>query len=461
MNVAIKLDNQPFGFQMRLHEAADALGAHWAGEDVMLQGISTDTRTLQAGQLFVALHGPNFDGHDYLVEAKAKGAAACMVEKPVANCSALFVGDTRLALGQLARAWRRHFAMPLIAVTGSNGKTTVKEMLASIFVQLGDVLATRGNLNNDIGVPLTLLGLDSSHTSAVVELGANHGGEIAYLTALAEPNVAVITNAASAHLEGFGTLTGVANAKGEIFQGLKDDGTAIINADDEFASLWRGLAKDKKVLSFGLRNPADITAQWQAGDHGSQIHVSTPAGKVKLQLALLGQHNVMNALAAIAAAQAAGIKLATIKAGLESMQPVAGRLQLKAGSIHGSRIIDDTYNANPASLAAAIEVLAGFAGKHVLVLGDMGELGDEAKELHAEAGRFARAHGVDRLVTVGPMAAAAAEAFGKGAQQCDDHEDVSNVLEQELGADVTVLVKGSRLSQMERVVQRLESGGTN
>jgi UDP-N-acetylmuramoyl-tripeptide--D-alanyl-D-alanine ligase len=460
MNVALKLDNQPFGFQMRLHEAADALGAHWAGEDVMLQGVGTDTRTLQSGQLFVALHGPNFDGHDYLAEAKAKGAAACMVEKPVANCSALIVGDTRLALGQLARVWRHHFAMPLVAVTGSNGKTTVKEMLASIFAQLGDVLATRGNLNNDIGVPLTLLGLDSSHTSAVVELGANHAGEIAYLTALVEPNVAVITNAASAHLEGFGTLNGVANAKGEIFQGLKEDGTAIINADDEFASLWRGLAKDKKVLSFGLQNPADIAAQWQVGDRGSQIHVSTPEGKVKLQLALLGGHNVMNALAAIAAAQAAGVKLTTIKAGLEAMQPVAGRLQLKAG-IHGSRIIDDTYNANPASLAAAIEVLAGFTGKHILVLGDMGELGDEARELHAQAGRFARAHGVDRLYTVGPMAAAAADAFGKEAQQCDSHEAASKALQQELTDDATVLVKGSRLSRMERIVQRLESGGTN
>ena len=460
MNVAVKLDNQPFGFQMRLHEAADALGAHWAGEDVMLQGVGTDTRTLQTGQLFVALHGPNFDGHDYLAEAKAKGAAACMVEKPVANCSALIVGDTRLALGQLARVWRHHFAMPLVAVTGSNGKTTVKEMLASIFARLGEVLATRGNLNNDIGVPLTLLGLDSSHTSAVVELGANHAGEIAYLTAIAEPNVAVITNAASAHLEGFGTLNGVANAKGEIFQGLKEDGTAIINADDEFASLWRGLAKDKKVLSFGLQNPADIAAQWQTGDRGSQIHVSTPEGKVKLQLALLGEHNVMNALAAIAAAQAAGVKLTTIKAGLEAMQPVAGRLQLKAG-IHGSRIIDDTYNANPASLAAAIEVLAGFTGKHILVLGDMGELGDEARELHAQAGRFARAHGVDRLYTVGPMAAVAAEAFGKEAQQCDSHEAASKALQQELTDDATVLVKGSRLSRMERVVQRLESGGTN
>ncbi len=460
MNVAIKLDNQPFGFQMRLHEAAEALGARWAGEDVMLQGLSTDTRRLQAGQLFVALHGPHFNGHDYLVEAKAKGAAACMVEKPVANCPALIVGDTRLALGQLARAWRRHFAMPLVAVTGSNGKTTVKEMLASIFAQQGEVLATRGNLNNDIGVPLTLLDLDSSHASAVIEMGANHAGEIAYLTALAEPDVAVITNAAAAHLEGFGTLEGVANAKGEIFQGLSEDGTAIINADDAFASLWRDLSEDKKVLSFGLQNPADFTAQWQAGDRGSQIHVSTPEGKVKLHLALLGEHNVMNALAAIAAAQAVGVKLKTIKAGLEAMRPVAGRLQLKAG-FHGSRIIDDTYNANPASLAAAIEVLTGFEGKHVLVLGDMGELGNETEALHAEAGRLARTHGVDRLYTVGPMAAAAASAFGKEAKQCDSHESVSQALQQELAADVTVLVKGSRLSQMERVVQMLEAGGNN
>ncbi|NNF96481.1 MAG: UDP-N-acetylmuramoyl-tripeptide--D-alanyl-D-alanine ligase, partial [Halobacteria archaeon] len=317
-----------------------------------------------------------------------------------------------------------------------------------------------GNLNNDIGVPLTLLGLDSCHTSAVVEMGANHAGEIAYLTALAEPNVAVITNAAPAHLEGFGTLNEVANAKGEIFQGLQDNGTAIINADDRFASLWRDLAKNKNQLTFGLHQPADVSARWQAGNRGSQIHVATPEGNMKLHLALLGEHNVMNALAAIAAAQAVGVKLTTLKAGLEAMQPVAGRLQLKAG-IHGSRIIDDTYNANPASLAAAIEVLAGFAGKHILVLGDMGELGDEAKELHAEAGRFAKAHGVDRLVTVGPMAAAAADAFGKGAQQCHNHEDASNALKQEVDADVAVLVKGSRLSQMERVVQTLESGGTN
>lgn len=458
MNVAMNLDNPPVGFLMRLQEAAEILGSRWAGEDVLLRGISTDTRTLQAGQLFVALHGPHFDGHDYLAEAKAKGAAACMVERPVANCPALIVSDTRLALGKLARAWRRHFNIPLVAVTGSNGKTTVKEMLASILGQQGETLATRGNLNNDIGVPLTLFGLDAQHTSAVVEMGANHAGEIAYLTQMAEPDVAIITNAAPAHLEGFGSLEGVANAKGEIFQGLKEQGTAIINADDQFAPLWRELAKNRNQRTFGLHQPADITAHWQAGDRGSQVQVTTPVGDVQFDLALLGEHNVMNALAAIAAAQAAGMPLAAIKAGLECMQPVPGRLQLKMG-FNGSRIIDDTYNANPASLEAAIQVLAGFAGKQILVLGDMGELGEEAISLHAEAGRVAKSGGIDALYAVGAMAKAAAEAFGKGAHYYDDQETAIAALHSALTPNITVLLKGSRLSHMERVVDALLQGG--
>ena len=459
MNVAVKLDNPPSGFLMRLHKAAEALGARWAGEDVILQGVSTDTRTLQTGQLFVALRGPHFDGHDYLAEAKAKGAAACMVEKPVANCPALIVSDTRLALGKLARAWRRHFAIPLLAVTGSNGKTTVKEMLASILAQQGDTLATRGNLNNDIGLPLTLFGLDARHASAVVEMGANHAGEIAYLTRLAEPTVAIITNAASAHLEGFGSLEGVARAKGEIFQGLGNDGTAIINADDRFAPLWRELAKNNKKLTFGLHQSADVRACWQAGDRGSEMQVTTPGGEFRCELALLGEHNVMNALAAIAAAQAADIPLAAIKAGLEAMQPVPGRLQLKQG-INGSRIIDDTYNANPASLAAAIQVLAGFAGKKILVLGDMGELGEDALSLHAEAGRAAKTGGIDSLYTVGAMAKAATEAFAQGAQHFDEQANVIAALQPLLTPNVTVLLKGSRLSHMERIVDALVQGGT-
>ena len=460
MNVAVKLDNPSKGFLMRLHEAAEALGARWAGKDVMLQGVSTDTRTLQPGQLFVALRGPHFDGHDYLGEAKAKGAAACMVERPVANCPALIVSDTRRALGKLARAWRRRFAIPLLAVTGSNGKTTVKEMLASILAQQGDTLATRGNLNNDIGLPLTLFGLDARHTSAVVEMGANHAGEIAYLTDLAEPTVAIITNAASAHLEGFGSLEGVARAKGEIFQGLGVNGTAIINADDRFAPLWRELANNNNQLTFGLHQSADVSARWQAGVRGSDIQVTTPGGEFQCQLALLGEHNVMNALAAITAAQAVGLPLKIIKQGLECMQPVPGRLQLKPG-INGSRIIDDTYNANPESLTAAIQVLAGFAGKRILVLGDMGELGEDALTLHAEAGRIAKANRIDALYTVGAMAKAAAQAFEQGAQHFDDQASAIAALQPELTPNVTVLLKGSRLSHMERVVNNLLQGGAD
>jgi UDP-N-acetylmuramoyl-tripeptide--D-alanyl-D-alanine ligase len=461
MNVAVKIDNPPSGFLMPMHEAAEALGARWAGEDVMLQGVSTDTRTLQPGQLFVALRGPHFDGHDYLAEAKAKGAAACMVEKPVANnCPTLIVSDTRLALGKLARAWRRRFAIPLLAVTGSNGKTTVKEMLASILAKQGDTLATQGNLNNDIGLPLTLFGLDARHASAVVEMGANHAGEIAYLTRLAEPTVAIITNAASAHLEGFGSLEGVAKAKGEIFQGLGDNGTAIINADDRFAPLWCELAKNSSQLTFGLHQSADVSARWQAGDRGIEIQVTTPGGELHFELALLGEHNVMNALAAIAAAQAIDMPLTAIKAGLQRMQPVPGRLQLKQG-FNGSRVIDDTYNANPASLAAAIQVLAGFAGKRILVLGDMGELGEDAHTLHAEAGRAAKAGGINVLYTVGAMAKAASQTFEDGAQHFDDQASAIAVLQTELTSNVTVLLKGSRLSHMERIVDALVQGGTD
>jgi UDP-N-acetylmuramoyl-tripeptide--D-alanyl-D-alanine ligase len=458
MNVAVKLDNLPVGFSMRLHEAAEALGARWAGEDVLLQGVSTDTRTLQPGQLFVALHGPNFDGHDYLADAKTRGAAACLVEKPVATCPTLIVGDTRLALGKLARAWRRRFNMPLLAVTGSNGKTTVKEMLANILGQQGQTLATRGNLNNDIGLPLTLFGLDARYSGAVVEMGANHAGEIANLTRLAEPDVAVITNAAPAHLEGFGSLEGVARAKGEIFQGLSETGTAVINADDQFASMWCELAGSRKQVTFGLYKPADVTARWRAGDHGSQLEVTTPTENLECELALLGEHNVLNALAAIAAAHAVGIPMTAIKAGLEGMQPVPGRLQLKPG-LNGSRIIDDTYNANPASLAAAIQVLAGFSGKRILVLGDMGELGEAALKLHADAGQIAKGAAIDALYSVGPMAEAAAETFGEGAQSFVDQADAITALQSELASEVTVLLKGSRLSHMEGIANALLEGG--
>jgi UDP-N-acetylmuramoyl-tripeptide--D-alanyl-D-alanine ligase len=463
MNVAEQTDMNASGFGMQLHEAAQAIGARHAGPDVWLQGVSTDTRTLQPGQLFVALRGPNHDGHDYLAEAMARGAAGCLVEQVVTDCPAILVEDTRLALGQLARAWRRRFDIPLVAITGSNGKTTVKEMLAAILArpdasQPGEVLATRGNLNNDIGLPLTLLELDARHRSAVVELGANHAGEIDYLTHIALPDVALITNAGPAHLEGFGSLEGVARAKGEIFAGLADNGTAVINADDAFAPLWRERAAPHRIVTFGLQPGAEVTARWQAGANGSRLQVTTPQGEVEITLALLGQHNVMNALAAIAAATALAVPLATLRTGLESLRPVPGRLELKTGPA-GSRLIDDTYNANPASLAAALEVLAAFPGRRILVLGDMAELGVDAGALHAEAGRLAREAGLDGLIGVGPLAAAAAREFGAGGTACADQAGAIAQLQAGLDADSTVLVKGSRASRMERVVAALEQTG--
>lgn len=460
MSVALKRDSQPAGFMMHLREAAEALGARSTGEDVLLRGVSTDTRRLQPGQLFVALHGPHFDGHDYLAQAAQRGAAAVMVERAVPGCPNLIVEDTRKGLGYLARAWRRRFTIPLVAVTGSNGKTTVKEMIGAIMARQGIALVTQGNLNNDIGLPLTLLRLDDTYCSAVIEMGANHPAEIAWLTEVAEPRVALITNAAPAHLEGFGTLEGVARSKGEIFAGLDESGTAVINADDDFANLWQQLAGHRRIVRFGLRQPAEVTSHWRATRNGSQLNVTTPVGNLELDLALSGEHNVMNALAAIAATLAVGVRLPDIKAGLEAVQAVPGRLQLLAGR-KGSRILDDTYNANPASLAAALRVLGGFDGRKVLVLGDMGELGTETERMHAAAGQMAHEAGVARLVTVGPMAAVAAGVFGNNARACASHAEAIEALAELLGPDVTVLVKGSRLSHMEVVVTALREGGMN
>ena len=366
--------------------------------------------------------------------------------------------DTRLALGMLANAWRRQFSIPLIAVTGSNGKTTVKEMITAIMSVRHNTLATQGNLNNDIGVPLTLLRLRSEHQCAVIEMGANHAGEIAYLTKLAAPQVAVITNAGPAHLEGFGTLEGVANAKGEIYGGLTGSGVAVINDDDQFAGMWRGLCEGKTVIGFGLRQSTDVTANWHASGTGSEINIKTSLGEIQVLLNLPGRHNVANALAASAAAIAAGATAHDIKAGLESLRGVAGRLQIMPGK-SGSRIIDDTYNANPASLHVALEVLQNFSGRHFLAMGDMGELGGDAEMLHRDAGVQARAHGVNRLFTVGKLASRAAESFGQDALSFDDQPAMINAIEHELAADVTLLVKGSRLAHMERVVQALNKNG--
>ncbi len=443
---------------LQLSRAAEVLDGELQGPDVRFQGVSTDSRSLEPGNLFVALVGERFDGHEYLAQAAGRGAAAAAVCREVpAELPLVRVADTRRALGRLAAFWRRRFEIPLVAVTGSNGKTTVKEMTAAILGAGREVLATRGNLNNDIGVPLTLFRLDERHRSAVIEMGANHPGEIAWLTTIAAPTVAVITNAGPAHLEGFGSLEGVAEAKGEIYSGLRPGGTAVVNADDAFADLWRGLAAPRDVLTFGLERPADLSADWHPAEGGSRLSLRTPWGYAELQLPLPGRHNVMNALAASAAALAAGASLDEVVQGLAGMRAVSGRLRFLAG-IAGARVIDDTYNANPASLGAALEVLAATPGEHWVVLGDMGELGPGAAELHAEAGRQAAASGVSRLFALGELAGEAARAFGGGARAYQEREALLGDLREAMHGDLVILVKGSRRMRMERVVEALTGG---
>jgi UDP-N-acetylmuramoyl-tripeptide--D-alanyl-D-alanine ligase len=449
---------------LRLSEAAFAMSAVWNGADATVSGISTDSRKISPGQLFIALKGERFDGSAFIEQAKQSGAIAAVVEGSGVKVGAtpslplLVVKDSRRALGDLARYWRRRFTSPLLAVTGSNGKTTVKEMLASILREAceGDasaVLATEGNLNNDIGVPLTLLKLRDSHRFAVIEMGMNHPGEIRYCSLIARPDVAVINNAQEAHLEGLGDIAAVASAKGEIFDGLRENGTAVINADDAKADVWRELAAEKKVLEFGLVNPAEVSAEYRLKPAGSEIELDTPLGAVQTRLSVPGVHNVRNALAAAAAAVAVKAPLEAIARGLSLFEGVKGRLARKVGKA-GADVLDDTYNANPASVTAAIEVLAAAAGRKVFVLGDMGELGEDAAELHKKIGALARESRIDALYTLGDLSRRAAEEFGNG-RHFEALEPLVAALEQELGKDVTVLVKGSRFMRMERVVEAL------
>ena len=435
---------------MRLSEAAGVLHGKVIGEDVAFHAVSTDSRTVQAGDLFVALRGERFDGHAYVAECLQRGAAAALVSQQVAGAgSQLVVADTRVALGLLAAYWRSQFSIPLVAVTGSNGKTTVKEMLAAILRAAagGDaaVLATQGNLNNDIGLPMTLLKLRGQHRYAVAEMGMNHAGEIAYLTRLGKPDVALVNNALPAHLEGLGSVEGVARAKGEIFQGLGAGGTAIINADDAYAPLWRELAAPHRIQTFGLEQTADVSADYQLNADGSEVTLKTPEGSARLHLPAAGLHNVRNALAATAAALAVGVTLEAVVNGLQQFSGAKGRLQRKSG-LQGCTVIDDTYNANPASMRAAIDVLAACPGKRVLVLGDMGELGADAEQLHAEIGQYVRAARLDGLLTLGEMSRAYA------GERYDTPEQLADALRPQLDNTTTVLVKGSRFMRMERVV---------
>lgn len=440
-----------------LSHLATALCAELVGHDVAVHGVSTDSRTIGAGELFVALAGPNFDGHAWVAAAAARGACAALLAHPQPlDLPQLLVPDTRLALGRLGAQARAAFRGPVIGLTGSNGKTTLKEMSAAILRRRARVLATRGNLNNDIGVPLTLLGLDDTHDCAVIEMGANHPGEIAYLTGLVQPSVAILNNAGPCHLEGFGSLDGVARAKGEIFSGLGPQGIAILNADDPYFGYWRELVGARRALSFGLDAPADVSAV--VVDAGSgRVRLNLPQGSVEFELALRGRHNLRNACAAAAATSALGATPEDIATGLAGLHPVAGRLQRLAGP-HGATLVNDAYNANPASLAAGLETLGAEPGEHWLVLGDMGELGADADALHAQSGARARACGFARLYGLGERSRHAVAAFGSGARHFADIDALTAALAADLaaGAAPTVLVKGSRSMRLERVVRALD-----
>ena len=447
---------------MSLSKAAVAINAKLIGEDVIFSGCSTDSRTIAAGNLFIALKGENFDGHDYVSLAEDKAASSLMLEQEVSSTKPILqVEDTRKAMGLLAKSWREEISIPLVAITGSNGKTTVKEMVSSILSEISNVHATSGNLNNDIGVPLTLFGLDKKHQYAVIELGANHPGEIEWLTSIARPNVAVITQCAPSHLEGFGSVEGVAKAKAEIYSGLQSSGTAIINADDDYADYWRKSSEHLNQLGFGIKSEhADVCAKnikILTENASVQFELICAQGSVEIFLPLSGEHNVMNALAASACCLSLEVSLMTIKKGLENMSPVKGRLQIKTGK-QGSRIIDDTYNANPASLAAALRVLSHYSGTRYLVLGDMGELGDAATQLHKDAGKLAKQLGIDKIFTLGELSINTLQGFGSDSFYFESHDELIDDLLNHLDADATILIKGSRAMCMEKVVNALTEG---
>jgi UDP-N-acetylmuramoyl-tripeptide--D-alanyl-D-alanine ligase len=446
---------------MSLAELTRVVQGRLQGLDGAVSGINTDTRSIMVpGALFVALKGKHFDGRAFVAQAREKGAGAALLEQAVNDSlPQVEVTDARIALGRLASSWRQRFEYPVVAVTGSNGKTTVKEMIASVLEQAGPVLATQGNLNNEIGVPLTLLRLDSTHHFAVIEMGANRPDEIGYLSRLAHPQVALITNAGPAHLDGFGDLKGVARAKGEIFQGVNPGGTAVLNSDDPNFTYWRDLAGGLQVIGFGLARSAEITAHsLVTHTEGSHFNLITPVGKTEVQLPLPGRHNVLNALAASAVAITLGLGLDQIRMALATLPPVPGRLQLRRGT-GGVRLLDDTYNANPDSLKSALELLTKFPGEHFLVLGDFAELGEESAALHGAMGRQARAVGVNRLYTLGHLSAFAAEAFGKGALHFLERQSLLAALQEEQRPNVTVLVKGSRCMRMEQIVAALCNRG--
>jgi UDP-N-acetylmuramoyl-tripeptide--D-alanyl-D-alanine ligase len=439
-----------------MSQAAKAMQAELRGADAGFRGVSTDSRALQRGELFIALKGPNFDGATFAADVAAAGAAGIVTQTPIStSLPCIEVADTRIALGQLASNWRAQMPATVIGLTGSNGKTTLKELVASCLRPIASTLATAGNLNNDIGVPLMLLRMSADHRFAVLEMGANHAGEIAYLAKLAVPSIVVINNAGPAHLEGFGSLDGVAHAKGEILQGRQRPETAVLNADDRYFDLWCDMAKDLNIVSFGYSSAATVSvANVRTDAAGARFDLCLPGETVTVSLPLPGAHNVMNACAAAAVAHAAGLDGTQIRAGLEAARPVAGRLRPVAGR-DGLRLFDDSYNANPASVVAAAQYVAAQDGESWLVLGDMGELGPDEVALHRSVGEEIRAAGVSRLLATGPLSRHAVEAFGTGGEWFDSVEHLIERLQGSPVAATNVLVKGSRYMRMERVIHAL------
>jgi UDP-N-acetylmuramoyl-tripeptide--D-alanyl-D-alanine ligase len=445
---------------MTLSEIALIVNGECVGDDVLISSVSIDTRTLKAGALYIGIKGHQFDGNEFVGQAIQAGAIAAMVNKGWhSDVPHIVVADTRLALGQLASAWRDKTKVKAVGITGSNGKTTVKEMVASILAVDGSTLYTQGNLNNDIGVPLTLLRLNENCRYAVIEMGANHSGEIAYTSNFVKADVVILNNAGAAHIEGFGSLDGVAKAKGEIIKTLKADGVAVLNRDDVYFDYWQELAGNRKIISFGLNPKANIFAQSIGteilpGGFITRFEIISPQGSVIIHLKLAGKHNVANALAATAAGMALGLTLDQIKQGLENVKPVTGRLQLLQSRL-GNLVIDDTYNANASSLRVGLDVLLDCKGAPWVVLGAFGELGPESAKMHEEIGELIKSKGVVRLLAIGPDAENTVRVFGKGATFFANQTDLINCLNAELTGNEAILIKGSRAQHMENVAAAL------
>ena len=439
---------------------ATIIGAKFSGVDLPCKGISVDTRTLLKGELYVALKGERIDGHAFIKEAEAKGAVGIIAsEKIKTSLPTLIVPDTLVALGQLAKSHRDSFAIPIISVTGSCGKTSVKDMLYSILACAYPVLATQSNFNNEVGVPLTLLKLKPEHKAAVVEMGARKPQDIGYLMQLASPSVSILTNAGIAHVEIFGSEEAIAKAKGEIFEYLTPTGTAVINQDDKNADYWKSLLRGQKCITFGMQNTddqkPDISCLAIQQDSGIQFELQTDIGTIPIHLSVLGKHNVMNALAAAAGARALGLSLESIQQGLAQFKSIPGRLENKIG-IYGTQIIDDTYNANPTSVSAALAVLVQSPREKILILGDMKELGTKGPRLHYEVGVEAKQLGIEQVFCVGDLSAHTVEGYGAGAKHYSNKQNLIDDIKGCLEAKpTTVLIKGSRSMEMEEVVRAL------